>query len=150
MHAATALPTFTLSGSPISHSMKYALKIHKQFMQVARECSKESFTIPKSLISSSTSPIHLFQKFNSCQQFGNCAMNLRKETYLGPQSLNFSCLKPENESTPYQTVNLQVSHTFSVFYVATLQHHKVNKKKLKMSSPVSFWLLGLVRLSYPF
>ena len=101
MHAATALPTFTLSGSPISHSMKYALKIYKQFTQVARECSKESFTIPKSLISSSTSPIHLFQKFNGCQQFGNCAMILRKETYLGPHSLNFSCLKPENSLNPH-------------------------------------------------
>ena len=27
-HAATALPTFTLSGSPISHSIKYALKMY--------------------------------------------------------------------------------------------------------------------------
>ena len=35
------------------------------------------------------------------------------------------------ESTPYQTVNLQVLHNFSVFYVATLQHHKVNLKKIK-------------------
>ena len=34
------------------------------------------------------------------------------------------------KSAPYQTVNLQVSHNFSVFYVATLQHHKVNKKKI--------------------
>ena len=34
------------------------------------------------------------------------------------------------ESVPYQTVNLQVSHKFSVFYVATVQHHKVNKKKI--------------------
>ena len=42
-HAATALPTFTLSGRPISHSMKYALRFQKQFIQVARECSKESF-----------------------------------------------------------------------------------------------------------
>ena len=32
------------------------------------------------------------------------------------------------ESAPYQTVNLQVSHKFLVFYVATVQHHKVNKK----------------------
>ena len=34
------------------------------------------------------------------------------------------------DSTPYQTVNLQVSHNFLVFYIATLQHHKVNKKKI--------------------
>ena len=34
------------------------------------------------------------------------------------------------ESAPYQTVNLQVSHNFSVFYVATLQHYKVTKKKI--------------------
>ena len=62
-HAATALPTFTLSGRPISHSMKYALRFQKQFIQVARECSKESFTTPKYLIWSLTSHIHLFQKF---------------------------------------------------------------------------------------
>ena len=53
------------------------------------------------------------------------------------------------ESAPYQTVNLQVSHKFSVFYIATVQHHKVNKKKFEMASPVSSWLLGLVRPSYP-
>ena len=111
MHVATALPTFTLSGSPISHSMKYALKIHKQFIQVARQCSKESFTIPKSLISSSTSAIHLFQKFNGCQQFGNCAMILIKETYLGPHSLNFSCLKPENTLNPYAASYYLREHT---------------------------------------
>ena len=29
-HAATALPTFTLSGRPISHSMKYALRFQKK------------------------------------------------------------------------------------------------------------------------
>ena len=35
------------------------------------------------------------------------------------------------ESVPYQTVNLKVSHNFSAFYVATLQHYKVNKKNIK-------------------
>ena len=43
--------------------MKYALRFKKQFIQVARECSKESFTTPKYLIWSLTYRIHLFQKF---------------------------------------------------------------------------------------
>ena len=62
-HAATALPTFTLSGRPISHSMKYAPIFQKKFIQVARECSKESFTTLKYLIWSLTYRIHVFQKF---------------------------------------------------------------------------------------
>ena len=33
--------------------------------------------------------------------FGNCAMILRKITYLSPHSLNFSWLKPKNTLNPY-------------------------------------------------
>ena len=52
------------------------------------------------------------------------------------------------ESAPYQTVNLQVSHNFSVFYIATLQHHKVNIKKILNVKSGKFWLLDLLRPKY--
>ena len=35
------------------------------------------------------------------KNFGNCAMILRKVTYLGPHCLHFSWLKPKNTLNPY-------------------------------------------------